>query len=315
MSKSARIQFRKGVTFPEFMQRFGTEDKCKQALHRIRWPKGFVCPNCSCTKGHTLRNRPLVQCASCRRQTSLTAGTIFHSTKLPLQTWFLAIYFLSQTKTRMSSLELSRHLNVNHNTAWLMMHKLMEAAATREAGRMLTNVIEVDDAYMGGRCPGKTVGRGSPNKVPFVIAVDRSKNNIVRHLVLSVLPNFRMLTITVWAKQHLSCDAFVFSDGLSGFAGINEVAPMYAPIAVKGRKRVLDLVFPWTSTLLGNLKTSLTGVRHRADGRYLYRYFGMFQFRFNRRYNLKGLFYSLLNSAVNCLATPLNTIRMAEYAR
>jgi transposase-like protein len=154
------IQFQKGISLAAFQKLYGTEDKCRAALLKDRWPRGFVCPRCGSTRGHALHSRPVVQCGGCRKQTSLTANTLFHSTKLPLTTWFLALYFITQTKTGMSTLELSRHLGVQQNTAWLILHKIMSAMADREANRRLEANIEVDDAYIGGRLHDQKGGPG-----------------------------------------------------------------------------------------------------------------------------------------------------------
>ncbi len=311
MSNHNPIQFQKGIGFKEYQRYFGTEELCKQALRNFRWPDGFVCPTCKATKGHVLRTRPVIECACCKHQTSLTASTLFHSTKLPLSIWFFAMFLMSQSKTGTSALELSRLLGVNRNTAWMMKQKLMAAAADAESTRVLKHFVEVDDAYMGGRCPGQKVGRGSPNKIPFVIAVERNEKMRPRYCVLSVLPNFRKPTIYAWAVKHLAPTTFVASDGLRSFAGIRERCDLHAPVACTGRKAVQDSIFKWSSTVLGNLKTSLAGVHHRAHGYYLHRYFGLFQFRFNRRFNLKELLWDFLKMAACAEQKPLHELRLA----
>ena len=140
------IQFQQGISLPEFLQSFGSESACCEAVLRARWPGGFVCPRCGASAHCMLFSlgRPLFQCHACRRQTSLTAGTLFGSTKLPLTTWFLAIYFISQAKTGLSALELKRHIGVTYPTAWLMHHKIMMAMAAREAQHRLSGAVQVD---------------------------------------------------------------------------------------------------------------------------------------------------------------------------
>ena len=98
-----RVQFQKGYSLVQFMDEYGTEEKCTQALFRWRWPNGFVCPRCEHTGHWRHQSRALYQCRSCRHQVSLTAGTILASTKLPLRTWFLAMYLLTQTKNGISA--------------------------------------------------------------------------------------------------------------------------------------------------------------------------------------------------------------------
>jgi len=96
----------------------------------------------------------------CHHQTSLTAGTIFHATHLPLTTRFLAIYLLTQRKTGLSALQLSRELGVSYNTAWQLKHKLLQVMHERNQGETLAGRIEIDDAYLGGERSGKR-GRGA----------------------------------------------------------------------------------------------------------------------------------------------------------
>ena len=153
-----RVQFQKGYSLVQFMDEYGTEDKCREALFRWRWPNGFVCPRCEHT-GHCLvQSRWLFQCRGCRHQVSLTAGTIFASTKLALRTWFLAMYLMTQTKNGVSALELSRQLSVSYNTAWKVKHKLMQVMKERDDTRPLGGWVQLDDAYWGGERGGGKPG-------------------------------------------------------------------------------------------------------------------------------------------------------------
>jgi transposase-like protein len=172
-----RIQFQPGLSLPAFVKDYGTEVQCEQALEAARWPQGFVCPRCA-GSAHTIvrdHGRKVFQCSCCRHQTSLIAGTVFQGTKLPLTTWFLAIYLISQAKTGLSSLSLKRQLGVSYPTAWLMHHKLMQAMVVREERYRLEGQVQVDDAYLGGERTGGKVGRGSENKLPFIAAVSLSE--------------------------------------------------------------------------------------------------------------------------------------------
>jgi hypothetical protein len=304
------IQFQKGISLAAFQKLYGTEDKCRAALQKDRWPRGFVCPRCGSTRGHALHARPVVQCGGCRKQTSLTANTLFHSTKLPLTTWFLALYFITQTKTGMSTLELSRHLGVQQNTAWLILHKIMSAMADREADRRLEANIEVDDAYIGGRLHDQKVGRGSPNKVPFVLAVEKTLDGNPRRIVVSVLEGFRKPVIARWMKTHVAPGSRVESDGLSCFRAAAELGHDHRPVSVKGDRAILNTKFFWSSTVLGNLKTSLLGVYHKAKHKYLPRFFGLFQYRFNRRMNLEWLMTGTFRLAARSGQRPLWVLRV-----
>lgn len=152
-----RVQFQRGLSIAEFMDRYGTDEKCAAALEQSRWPAGFCCPDCGDERHSRFirEGRTHWQCHRCRTQTTVTAGTIFQASKLPLSRWFLAMHLLTQATNNVSALELKRHLGVCYKTAWLVKHKLLEVMAAREERRVLNGRIEIDDAYLGGEKPGK----------------------------------------------------------------------------------------------------------------------------------------------------------------
>ncbi len=127
------VQFQKGLGLHKFIEKYGSEEQCQQALYQLRWPTGYICPECGNTTGCELKSRKIYQCHKCHHQSSLTAGTIFHGTKLPLKKWFLAIYLLTQRKKSTSALQLSREIGVNYNTAWKLKHKLMQVMMERQS--------------------------------------------------------------------------------------------------------------------------------------------------------------------------------------
>src|ERR1700757_2390896 len=133
-----KVQFQKGLSEAQFAVLYGTEDQCREAVMRWRGPSGFVCPVCAGEHHSFIKTRALYQCAACRRQTSVIAGTIFAATKVPLCTWFRAMYHLTQSKGGISSIELGRRLGVTQTTAWKIKHKLMQGMMERDATKRLT---------------------------------------------------------------------------------------------------------------------------------------------------------------------------------
>ncbi|MPZ46442.1 MAG: hypothetical protein GEV05_24250 [Betaproteobacteria bacterium] len=115
-----RVQFQRGLSMAEFVERYGSEDKCEAALIASRWPRGFTCPACgSSAHGSFVRERRRYwQCASCRHQCSVISGTIFESTKLPLTRWLLAMHLLTQSKNNVSALELKRVVSIYSADNW-----------------------------------------------------------------------------------------------------------------------------------------------------------------------------------------------------
>ncbi len=117
-----KVQFQKGMSEAQFDDLYGTEPLCHAALVRRRWPEGFECPDCGGRKHCIVKRgaRSLYQCNGCRKQTSVKAGTIFASSKLPLRLWFKAMYLLTQSKKGISSIELGRRLGVTQTAAWAL---------------------------------------------------------------------------------------------------------------------------------------------------------------------------------------------------
>ena len=115
-----KIQFQKGQSLPEFLESYGTDQQCEDALFQARWPEGFQCPAYGYEKYCRLRTRKVWQCIRCKHQASFTAGTLFDNTKLPLRTWYLAMYLVTQSKNGISTMDLKRQLGVSCNTAWMV---------------------------------------------------------------------------------------------------------------------------------------------------------------------------------------------------
>ena len=155
------VQFQKGLSEAKFLELYGTEELCRAALFSWRWPEGFECPACASLRSCIVKHegRGLYQCNACRTQTSLTAGTIFHSTKLKLTVWFRAMYLMTQTKQGISRLELSRRLGVRYTTAWMLHHKLAQVMMERDRLKPLDGRVEMDDACIGGERNGGKRGR------------------------------------------------------------------------------------------------------------------------------------------------------------
>lgn len=309
-----RVQFQPGLSLPAFLQDYGTQDACFAALLKARWPDGFICPRCESSSCSTFMRgeQQLWQCTACRCQTSLTAGTIFEHSRLPLTSWFLALYLLTQTKTNLSALELSRHLGVSYSAAWRMKHKLMEAMTQREASRQLTGLVQIDDAYLGGEHNGGKRGRGSENKRPFVIAVATDKSGRPGYAVIEPLSGFTKDAITQWAKQRLQADAEVNSDGLKAFNAVASLGHSHTVIqCASPRQACEDEGVRWVNVVLSNLKRALDGTYHVfCFFKYAHRYLGEAAWRFNRRFRLEAMVPRLLVAAARCL--PCSEARLRD---
>jgi transposase-like protein len=309
-----RIQFQPGLSLNDFLADFGTEPQCVAALEKARWPQGFICPDCHspshCVVWHG--RVKTFQCNRCHRQVTLTAGTIFHSSKLPLVTWFQALYFLTQGKNSTSTLELKRLLGVGYRTAWRIKHKLMQTMYEREESTLLAQRVEIDDAYLGGERRGGKVGRGSENKVPFIAAVETNNDGHPLRTVFTPVKAFTRNEVEAWAQRRLAPTATVISDGLACFRAVENAGCVHQPETVGKTRKSTDMgCFHWINTILGNLKTSIDGTYHGFKfEKYAHRYLAEVQYRFNRRFDLRGLFPRLLHASVSIGKRPESFLRM-----
>ena len=293
---SYTVQFQRGLSLPEFLSRYGTEAQCIDELQRQRWPGGFSCPHCSAREPYRVSHgrRTVLQCRGCGRQTSLMAGTVLESSKLPLRMWFLAMFLICQAKTGLSALALKRQLGVSYRTAWLLHHKVMAIMAAADAKMPLQGSVVVDDAYLGGERPGPG-GRGSPNKVPLVAAVELNAQGMPMYAKLAQVPGFTVRAIADWARGAMLPGTEVLSDGLACFSGVIDAGCAHTSIVVGERKPREMPRMKWVNTLLGNLKTALNGAhKHFAFSKYAPAYLGAFAYRFNHHFHLRSLLTELM---------------------
>lgn len=312
-----QIQFQSGLSMRDFHLQYGTEEQCESALFSSRWPSGWRCSKCACTRSFMTRNgsqgRQLWECLICGYQSSSIVGTVFEHTKLPLSVWFLAIYLMTQSKNAIASLELKRQLGVSYKTAWSVKHKLLQTMLLREEPRRLDERVEIDDAYLGGQHSGKR-GRGSENKTAFVAAVQTDTSGKPRFMRLSPVAGFTAEAIKQWASKSLRETAQVVSDGLACFMQVTQVACSHERhITGGGKESVKRPEFRWVNTMLGNVKMSLNGTYHSIDhAKYGARYLAEFAYRFNRRFDLAAMVPRLLRAAVTTKPHPLKILRLSE---
>lgn len=307
------IQFQAGLSLPAFFRLFGTEEQCEQALEAARWPQGFRCPRCHGASAWSRRRgrQPLRLCAGCGYQCSLTAGTILQNTKLPLTTWFLAMQLISSAKNGIAALELRRQLDVSYPTAWMIKHKISQAMYLAEQERQLHGRVEMDDAYLGGERSGGKPGRGSQNKVPFVVAV-QSMGGKPHRVCLAAIPH-RLNAVAAFCQAHVVRPATIVSDGLACFVAAQKAGVHEPVVTGGGRASAQDARFQGVNIYLGNLKSALNGTyRSFKFAKYAHRYFAEFQFRINWREDLRGILAKALGAVLLAPPVPLGSLRAVE---
>lgn len=223
-------------TVAEFEARFSTEEACRQYLVRMRWPDGFRCPKCGGTKASVVRET-LFQCSGCRRQTSVTAGTVFQDIRKPLIMWFRAMWYVTSQKNGASALGIQRVLGLgSYQTAWTWLHKLRRVMV-RPSRDKLSGWVEVDETYFGGLEEGKA-GRGGVDKALIVIAAEADGKAIGR-VRMRVIEDASAGSLLAFVKDCIAPGSTIHTDGWQGYAGLqssgydHEVTPNCCPVFIE----------------------------------------------------------------------------------
>ena len=302
---------RKGMmTIQRFRRLFGEEERCWEHLTRLRWPKGFVCPRCGGGSRGYMKAKRVHECRGCGYQGSVTAGTIFHKTRVPLSDWFWATYRLSQGKKGVSALQLSKEIGVSYPTAWLLAHKIRKAMADREEGRKLRGLVEVDEGYVGGKERGSgRIGRFTQNKSIVAVGVEHAGEGrpgrlpIPGRLALAVLPDVTTASVHGFVDSRVKRGSALWTDKFASYGGLSWRGYPHAAIPLGEDRALVRRFFPWVHIVLSNLKRFLLGTHHKPEAKHLPRYVAEFAYRFNRRGQEGSLFHRLTRA---CLST--NTI-------
>lgn len=279
----------------EWQKRYGTEKACAATIAKYRWPHGFICTKCGNDSAWYITTRKVYQCSKCRHQISITAGTLFHSTNLPLVKWFWAIYLVAADKGGISALRLSKHIGVSWPTARNVSKKIRTAMAHRDSMyRLFNELIECDDAYIGGKRHGKR-GRGAQGKKPIVVAVEH-KGNKAGFVAMEAVETVSGKDIKAFLDRHLKEGQHVRTDALPAMNIINETHRHEKKVTPPEES---SSWLPLVHIVIGNLKKFLNGTYHGVSHRYLQEYLDEFSYRFNRRFWEPELPLRLLNACLS----------------
>jgi len=289
------------IAFPrsliEFQQRFPDQAACVGYLFKARWPDGFVCPGCGAGRAWELHTKPWTwECAGCHRQTSVTAGTIMHHSKLPLTIWFWAAYLMATHSNGISALQLQRQLALgSYKSAWLICAKLRHSMVAPNRNP-LAGLIEVDETEIACRSKHGPLtgggGRSHQGKILVVGAVEVEDDGPGR-VRLAEVPDYSAQSLHPFIAGNLAPGATAKTDGWSAYPGAPGVA--HDPHVIG--KIAAHVVLPWVHRIFANLKVWALGVYHGLRRPHLQSYLDEFVFRFNRRRTRHAAFLSLLGFA------------------
>ena len=272
----------KKVNLVSLLDRYNTDDRCRDALEAIRWPSGVACLRCGDTDVGEIASRHQFCCRSCDYRFSVMAGTIMHRSHLPIRKWFLAIYLMCESKKGMSANQLKRTLGVQYKTAWHLCHRIREAMGNDPfTGPTLFGVVEVDQTLVGGKAKGK--GRGYRGNKHWVAgAVERGGQVRIERI-----PDIKKGTIHDFVNRTVADEAeAIYTDELKSHIGLETDARPHETVNHSEEEWVVGDVHTNSVEGVWSLfKRSIVGSFHKMSVKHMDRYLEELEFRFNNRAN------------------------------
>jgi transposase-like protein len=292
-------------TVMELESRFPDEEACRSYLFALRWPQGFLCPRCGARQAWAM-SRGLWLCQHCRAQVSVTAGTIFQDSHLPLTVWLRAVWHLTSQKNGVSALGLQRALGLgSYKTAWAMLQKLRRAMV-RPGRERLGGVVGVDETYWGAPEPG-LIGRLTEDKALIIVGAEVDGPGIGR-VRLRRIPDLSKASLHGFIKEAIEPGSTVRTDGLSTYEGLSGYVHDQR---IQNQQAEGERLSPRVHRVVSLLKRWLMGTHQGAvEHAHLDYYLDEFTFRFNRRTSASRgkLFYRLLQQAVQVGPAPFRQL-------
>lgn len=292
----------------EFEKMFTTEEQCIEYLKELRFPYGYSCRKCHHDE-YWLNNRGIMVCKYCRDELSITSGTIFHRSKLPLVVVFRALWWMVAQKNGVSAIGLQRVLGLgSYRTAWTWLHKFRRLMVFPGRDR-LNGAVEVDETFVGGKTAGNR-GRGAEGKSMVIIAIEKTESGTGR-VRMSLISDGSKKSIGKFITNNIELGSTLITDGWKGYSGISKKG--YTHIIDKKTKMLDgDEILPNVHRIASLLKRWLIGTHQNYIGeQYLSYYLDEYTFRYNRRKSKSRglLFQRLIEQGVGHVPVEYKLIR------
>lgn len=277
----------------DLMAKFSDEQVCRNFLVQQRWGGAPVCPYCGSGKWYSIEGGKRFKCGNseCYKKYSVTVGTVFHASNIPLSTWFPAMYIILAHKKGISSVQLAKDLGVTQKTAWFMLHRIRQSLIEKNSP-ILSNVVEIDETFMGGKNGNKSLKKraeikakgikGYMDKTPIMGMIERGGK-----VKASVVPAVNQVTLQPMVISNVTNDSTVITDNFWGYRGLDKHFKQHDVINHTYNEYVNGEIH--TNTIEGFwslLKRGIYGIYHQVSPKHLQRYVDEFAYRYNSR-NLK----------------------------
>jgi transposase-like protein len=289
------------INIIELAQRFSTEDTARELLESIRWPNGAACPHCGSVKVYRLEPKPdskrpgrkgLWKCGDCRKQFTVTVGTIFEGSHIPLNKWVMAVYIMCASKKGVSALQLQRMMKpLTYKSAWFMCHRIRHAMSEGPLATMLQGTVEADVTHIGGKAQNmhkikreKLGGRGTVGKAPVFALVERGGQ--LQGLTVANVTGENLKGIM---RQYVSPEAHIRTDEDGAFKDLDQEYTSHQTVVHSRGEYVRGDAH--TNTLEGAFslfKRQIVGAHHHISPAHLDRYWDEFEWKYNRRTSTEG---------------------------
>lgn len=328
------------TTLPEFQRVFPDAAACAAYLESVRWPEGFVCSACGrqgAPYRFATRSSVVLRCRGCKRNTSLTAGTVMQSSHTPLSVWFWGAYLMTTQTPGQSALQFQRQLGLSrYETAFTILHKLRAGMVRPERDRIGgEHPVEVDECFIGGETRGE--GRGVHHKVTVIGAVEvRARKDgeeraakwkaahgggvptkklvYAGRLRLQAIPDRSAETLKAFVEGNVAPGDALLTDGWNGYNDLPKMGYDHRPLVLAGDPDKAEAHLPMIHLVFSNLKTWILGTHHgRIAPRHLQAYLDEYVFRFNRRFYPMTAFNSVLGLAARSLSPTYAQLYSGEW--
>jgi transposase len=272
-------------TFNQFQETYPDDDACLQKLFDMRFGQVEYCPGCAAqTTFHRVKKRKCYECKHCGHQLYPCAGTPFEKTRTSLKTWFHAMYMMTATRNGVSALEIQRTFGMTYKCAWRLAHQLRKLMGGRETLK-LHGKVQIDEAYLGGRKPGK---QGVKKNKAVVLGMVENKGNIVAKVIPSLNSDavFSAIQDNVQPGTHVTTDELNIYRNLSALGVTHDTVQHRLKEFVNSSGNHTNQIEGFWSLL----KRSISGTHVWVSHKHLPKYISEFEFRYNNRHNIKPMF-------------------------